>query len=1804
MQEIDQEKLTEFTHQLSEFQTEANKTASIDVYDRFTISKLEDHIVDLYQIAIDSAHEGLQYLCECMRDNIRDHFITGTNISEEEFTLMAEWKSLVKVYLVNNGNQKVVEAIATNLSKPGWMYPLKSENQAQVITALLANSVESNHQAQQNVSEPEVNAMSTDFDAYMKETTKSLADVFESDDDIDNGDDSIEEIPTFFEDDEPSMAECFEDLGVTESKTEQANSCDDDQPALQDELELKQSFNQQDDVQQVDVSKEELSQIQQPPGIANAHNLIEDEAIEEQDVSIEQEKAEDDFVKRQLNKTHDIEKVEVSSEELAEIKDPVSHVSEQETHIADSVQEENLSEDLSVTEAVNALSESNEQHSIEVSEQELSEIQEPSDNSLVDEIFVDESGNEVNLADEDLTKDLTEVDAVSVLAGEKEQDNIEVSAEELSEIDETVAPALENELHEEHDNENVHDEVPANAVINALIASKEQENIDVSAEELSNIADPVSLAGDDELYDQAPVIDTPEERAVSNNNLSSNDAFRALFSKKEQDSIDASEQEVANSDEPSMSVSESVSIEDKVPEEGAEQATNKLINEEVANNDVPVIETTEAIADIDEQNAVDDAHNDVGTPVMRALENELYVEDTSDKQTEYGEDFYNDLSENEAANFSPDSTDEHQIEADDTDEPEISESEISEPEISESEISKEMAQRSSQQEFYVDSDASVNDANYYFDNEHSSLPDSLNKDYSPDDARELTIAEEAIYGNNTNAVDNTSGFVDTSIEEVLPSIPDSVDASDTAEIQAFDAGDHQYGSEPVETIYIEPAAPKEEDSQPRSIIEAYVDAISSNKQRSQPDELEQELIEEPVAKEATVSIEPIETILAKYSDWTDEQKELLSLILSEASDVIEQQTSTLSVLHETPPSEEAILEMLSLYAEQIERIGSAAEMVGLDALQKLCELIGFHFGDLARASVEMIIKSEELIRQWPFIIYAYLKDIYNEDTQREAIEYISHDEWARTIREDIKSDLKIAFTQSTIQIEIDEQDQRLTTAGEEHVDVTVPDDVQAELLDGLLQELPHQTEELSSAIQALVNEEFLTQLEVSQRIAHTIKGAANTVGIVGVATLTHQLEDILQALLKAQAKPNKDLHAALVDAADCLEQMTEFLLEQGDRPADAIRTLQAILDWANYIDEYGPPEISDTPSTVDVKPSNEINKTEEVQEEKSKPSLEASLRVSANMIDELINQSGESIIANSQMHDSVSRLLHSLRDIRKNREDVYTLSQKLEHMIDVQGTQDKFSANIADDKFDPLELDQYNELHTYSRRLIEATADSVELVKDLEERLYGLETVIADQSRAQKDNQYSILKARMAPIESIVARLKRGVRQSAKISEKQVELEVLGADTLLDSKILNNLIDPLMHLLRNAVDHGVEVDDIRREQGKSLPAKITLSFEQVGERLEISCHDDGKGLDAEQIHARALAKGLITQDQDLSQQEIYQIIMQHGFSTRDEVTQLSGRGVGMDVVHSNIKDLNGVVQITSEKNKGMTVDMSLPVSLLTAHALLIPSQDGTIAVSTSGIEEILQVNTDDLIESEDSLMLNVEEQQYPAVHLEQLLKTSLATSSDQNSYSALLIENLTGGKKVVLVSEIQSVRDIIIKPFSHYLPKVDGLVGATVLGNGDVAVVVDAAELLAQQSELVGRLHKDVSNDLEVIHQASVLVVEDSISTRRSLAEFMQDLNYKVFTAKDGVEAVEIMRQHKPSILLTDLEMPRMNGLELTSYVRSHDETKDIPVIMLTSRTTEKHKQEAKSLGVNEYLTKPFVEDILLEKVQHLAEVK
>lgn len=967
-----------------------------------------------------------------------------------------------------------------------------------------------------------------------------------------------------------------------------------------------------------------------------------------------------------------------------------------------------------------------------------------------------------------------------------------------------------------------------------------------------------------------------------------------------------------------------------------------------------------------------------------------------------------------------------------------------------------------------------------------------------------------------------------------------------------------------------------------------------------------------VADNQTLPVEELDQSNAQdsididYPDWNDEQKELLSLIVLEVQEALKQQQDTASLFQSEPLQEHEIREFMSLYVEQVERMASAAEMVGLLALQGICEIIHDYFVQYEKQTIEKVIDRYTIILLWPEIILNYLTDIYCVHHQTAVISYLTDDQWCDPVSEEKITELRALFSTSTIHIEKNEDNKRKEIASPEDVNIIIPDDVQTELLDGLLQELPTQTEEFSHAIQALGTSDFPQYLEVAQRIAHTIKGAANTVGITGLATITHNLEDILSALVKNNAQPTVNLQSSLVDSADCLEQMAEFLLGISCEPEDSLQTLQVILDWANYIDEFGPPVEDKTINTVEkklvVKKSYAVNNqsiSDQNGKESSKHASEASLRIPAETIDQLLMQSGENIIAASQMQEQVKQLLGSLRDVKSNRDHVQHITQNLEHLIDIQGVGGRYIQNTPDQKFDPLELDQYNELHTFSRRLLEATNDSVELIKQLEDRLTALDSIIAGQVSAQKQSQYDMLKTRMVQVDSIAARLKRGVRQAGKLCNKSVELEISGGETLVDNKILMNLIDPLMHLLRNAVDHGLESDEKRKVLHKPLPAIVHLEVRQEGDRMIVLCRDDGRGLDNEQIRHRAIEQNLIDAEQELDDEEIKQLILQHGFTTCFEVTQLSGRGVGLDVVSSQIKSMNGLLSVSSELNKGATFQLSLPVSLLSAHALLVELYMGSVAVSTAGIEEVIHLEKNDVVKKGDELVIQIEGQIYQLVHIEWLLELPQTDSNDKSLfYSALRV---SGENRLVLVPVISNTREIVIKPFSRFLPKVAGMVGTTILGDGEISPVIDIRELLSYYSR-VGS--KQQPKRLEAqINQAELtaLIVEDSLSTRKSLSEFMTDLHYKVYTAKDGLEAIELMADFQPDIILSDLEMPRMNGLELTSHLRANQTTENIPVIMITSRSTEKHIQEAKSIGVNEYLTKPFQEDILFEKVNQLA---
>jgi chemosensory pili system protein ChpA (sensor histidine kinase/response regulator) len=519
-----------------------------------------------------------------------------------------------------------------------------------------------------------------------------------------------------------------------------------------------------------------------------------------------------------------------------------------------------------------------------------------------------------------------------------------------------------------------------------------------------------------------------------------------------------------------------------------------------------------------------------------------------------------------------------------------------------------------------------------------------------------------------------------------------------------------------------------------------------------------------------------------------------------------------------------------------------------------------------------------------------------------------------------------------------------------------------------------------------------------------------------------------------------------------------------------------------------------------------------------------------------------------------------------------------------------------------LEFDQYNELHTCSRRLVEAATDTKEVGQNIEEHLSALSDMLSDQGRLNRENQEAVLRTRMVEVQTIVPRLQRSVRQASRLTGKAIELKCIGADTLMDSDVLGRLLDPLMHVLRNAVDHGIELEAARLDAGKDATGEIRLAFHREGNHIVVRCEDDGGGLDFDAIREAAKARDMLADNESLSDEELTQLVLRPNFSTRTEATQLSGRGIGLDAVNMQVVGLGGSLRLQSEPGKGCQIIMRLPLTLISTHALLVRVTSHTIAVATRGVEQILHPDAGETSHFGDQATYRMVDAVYPCTTLARLLGLpGERRAAERERCPALLVQS-DNGLNVVLVDGVSDSRELVIKSMGQHLPKIRGIAGATILGDGSVTPVLDLPELLREPALRGAERPKNVGEITGIdVTMPYALVVDDSLSARRSLAQFMSDSGFQVRTARDGVEAVKIMQVKQPDLLLVDLEMPRMNGLELTHHVRADDETRDVPIIMITSRSTEKHRKQAKAAGVTQYFTKPYAEEALMEEVYKLC---
>ncbi len=980
------------------------------------------------------------------------------------------------------------------------------------------------------------------------------------------------------------------------------------------------------------------------------------------------------------------------------------------------------------------------------------------------------------------------------------------------------------------------------------------------------------------------------------------------------------------------------------------------------------------------------------------------------------------------------------------------------------------------------------------------------------------------------------------------------------------------------------------------------------------DEIPDKVTDEEVTDGIEAADEKTTEESAALSGATQELVEILS------AEVEQMRETTLQILAAltTATSPQQRQDTWSGYIEEIGRLADAAEAIGFAGLHHACKQIHTNLTILAAQNRALKPDEQAIIEGWPVPMLQYLKALDKRAGQA-LVQYLQDARWPQPLAaHDAKILMDEVATPALPVIEEAEADTRQKIAQPEDVSLALPEDVNQELLDSLLQELPTQTAEFSEAIQRIIDGSgTLKDVDVAQRIAHTVKGAGNTVGVRGIAVLTHQIEDILLALSKHKQLPNRPLAETLMNAADCLEAMSEALLGLSAPPPQALAVLQEVLDWANRIDKQGIPRgdedlVTRSATTAPAAPTTAITAEapasaapardgtrEGADEEHAVPMV----RVPAPLIDELLRLVGESIILTGQIQERVRKTMQHARAVQLQNRSFQQLTAELEQLVDVRGVSSPLRKAEKRGDFDPLEMEQYNELNTVTHRLVEVATDSQELSHDVENHLDILDELLNAQNRLHRESQEAVLRTRMVPVKTIVPRLQRSVRQTCRLTDKEAELHVLGGDTLVDSNVLNDLTDPLMHLLRNAIDHGIEGSDIRAAKGKPPVGNIHLSFLREGNNIVVRCQDDGRGLDLEAIRRTAEQKGLINPDTLLDEDAISRMILLPNFSTRKEVTQTSGRGIGMDAVYSQVLKLKGSLTIRSKSNQGCLVEMRLPVTLISTHALLIRVRKHLYAVSDRGLEQILYSGLGEISQFGDKTIYQVGNDIYELNTLDELLNLPAdRRGSERQARPLLLVRDETGTMRAVLVEQVVDSRDLVVKPFGEYVPPLPGIVGATILGDGSIAPVLDMPDLLRRATVTPYAQPAVMDRDEleETQRRRYALVVDDSLSARRALAQFAEDAGFEVRTARDGLEAADLIQAKKPDILLVDMEMPRMNGLELTSHIRAREETRHVPVIMITSRSTAKHQREAETAGVNVYLTKPFRDEELLGHINRM----
>ncbi len=796
-------------------------------------------------------------------------------------------------------------------------------------------------------------------------------------------------------------------------------------------------------------------------------------------------------------------------------------------------------------------------------------------------------------------------------------------------------------------------------------------------------------------------------------------------------------------------------------------------------------------------------------------------------------------------------------------------------------------------------------------------------------------------------------------------------------------------------------------------------------------------------------------------------------------------------------------------------------------------------------------------------------------------------------------------------------------AGDRAKALAVRDEVDEQLLQVFAIEAQDLLPAISRNLRALAQD--ASQRDVARdamRNLHTLKGSARMAGAMRLGEVVHDMETRIEAAMQLA-----DVPAALIEELQGRFDQALALFEQLQLPADLPRSDPAVAGEA----PSAPSNLAATLSAVsgartapappragaargaDGEPPDGAARRAGGDGARAPAPAAPFIRVRADVVDRLVDHAGEVSIARSKLESEVGTLRGSLSDLTENIQRLRSQLREVELQADaqIQARSDQVAKQSSN--FDPLEFDRYSRLQELTRMLAESVEDVALVQSNMLKGLQLADNDLSAQSRLTRELQQQLMQVRLVPFANISERLYRVARQAAKELQKHARLDIVGAETEIDRSVLEQMAGPFEHLVRNAIVHGLELPAERIAAGKPDSGELRIEVRKEGNEIVVVFADDGAGLDLERVRERAISAGILAAERRIDERELVDLIFAPGLSTASEVTELAGRGVGMDVVREQVTSLGGRIAVSTDRGRGARFTLYLPMTLSIMQVVLAGVGPQRYALPAAMVEQVRRIRSRELSQSLQNGSITLGETGDVTLRsLAQLLGAETVINPGEQYSVALL--RLGDDRLAVCADELSANQEVVVKSVGPQVARLAGVLGATVLGNGQVVLIINPVQMIGRAPEppvLAALESPDPGGEGQVREQppsaglasgTTVMVVDDSLTVRRVTQRLLERNGYRCILAKDGVDAMRELQEHLPDVMLVDIEMPRMDGYDLTRNVRGASATRNIPIIMITSRTAEKHRRVAFELGVNEYLGKPYREEELLELIRRYVE--